>query len=69
MAYTDQQWVKNNKEYREEFPSMGKVKRTPQQVIEKKSKKDFPDLENAFGFGNTSKNAKKKPVKYSDFQS
>ena len=48
---------------------MGKVKRTPQQVIEKKSKKDFPDLENAFGFGHTSKNAKKKPVKYSDFQS
>lgn len=48
---------------------MGKMKKTPQQVMEQKSRKDFPDLENAFGFGNNNKNAKKKPVKYSDFQS
>jgi hypothetical protein len=37
--------------------------------LEKKSKKDFPDLENAFGFGEGATNGpKKKPVKYSDFQ-
>ena len=25
MTPADQQWVKNNKEYREEFPSMGEM--------------------------------------------
>ena len=61
MGIEDQNWVKNNREYREEFPTLGGKSRKQKaaDTIQQRTLNDFPLFEN---------NGKqtKKPAKYSD---
>lgn len=59
-----QEWIKNNKEYREEFPTLGGKSRQQKktEMLQKKDKADFPKFDIKPSTGT------QKPVKFSDFQ-
>lgn len=61
MGIEDQNWVKNNREYRDEFPTLGgkSRKQRAQNTIEQRTLGDFPLFENSV-------NKAKKPAKFSD---